>query len=252
MKEFQWWSPKRQTTETYLRTNRKDWFAAVRKISKEIENSKRIIDIGCGDGHSTRQILAFTGKKDFDLTLVEPSKEGIKKSKKWLKDYNIVKTFRKRLCDLKSKKGAYDVALLIHSNYYLGRDGKSDTEKTYLESLKKLAQISKKIIILTAPKESAYYKVIENNPFGEWVFPEYIENYYKKNNFKVKKIDSPIRLFVDDLDFDISAAIEFWKFIKDTEGKPRKEEIKEFISKIKREKSNGQINFRDIILVIEK
>lgn len=253
---FQWWNSKRQTSEVYLRTNRKDWFNAVEKISQEIKNAKSIIDIGSGDGHSTRQILANTGEHDFELSLLEPSKEGLEKSKQTLKEYKIVELINKRFLNFlkeeNNKSRHYDVALLIQSNYYLGDDGHEDNEENYVKCLEGLTKIADKIIILTAPKNSAYYKVIDKNPFGNWVFPEFLEEYYIKKGFKVKSINSPVRFYVGDLKRDYSALIEFWKFIKNTEKSPSEKELKKFISEVNEEQEDDELNFKDVIIVIQK
>ncbi|MEK6952178.1 MAG: hypothetical protein AABX29_04120, partial [Nanoarchaeota archaeon] len=74
-----WEKPERSTCEVYLRTHREDWFNAVETIASNLPNGI-LLDVGSGDLHSTRQILAQAPQITY-CDVIEPDNAACKRAK---------------------------------------------------------------------------------------------------------------------------------------------------------------------------
>ncbi len=253
---FDWWE-NNVTSEIYLNTNRRDWWKACEKVSKELDDARTLVDIGGGDGHTLWQIISRIKNLNLQkLLFLEPSQIGIKRAILRLSEFKQVqKNFKignletnfKYLSNLFSKEKT-DVLFAGHVNYYFGKSSKKDT---YEKCLEFLPTIANKVLIMTAPETSDYYKILNRNPFSEKVYSEYVVNFYKQKGFKVRKIKIPIRFFVAHIYNSESEAKLLYKFFNDTQTEPSKDQLKVFKEKIKVHMSKiGEINFKDELLII--
>lgn len=258
MKPFNFWRLDRTTFEGYIRTRREDWFYAAEQIANQLNGKKRILDIGSGDGHSTRQILAQT-KGDYTCDLIEPDKEALSRSIRILKECNIGNTYPLLLADFlsKQKSQAYDAIYAIHTNYYWGAKKPScqrQSRKRYHGCLEGLLELTPNLLILTSSINSDYNLVVKKSPFPEWVSSEYLSDFYKKKkkDLEVTEIPCNMRFYVGDIFKDRIAATEVWKFFNNTEREPKKSELKRFLDKMHEIEIQGYINFRDVLIIAKK
>lgn len=130
----------------YLRTFMEDWFNIVNELAKELSGSKNIIDIGCGEGHTTKQILDRV-EGDYICDLLEPNQNALINGEAFLApENNIENCFVKTLATFRPKH-KYSAVFTSHTNYYWALNQK-DFDKQ-LDKLVELIDENGKIMILT-------------------------------------------------------------------------------------------------------
>ncbi|MDO8590311.1 MAG: class I SAM-dependent methyltransferase [bacterium] len=239
----------------YIRSFAEDWFGIVAEIVKEIntQNSpnKLVLDIGCGEGHTTKQILDRV-EGDYICDLLEPNQNALSSAKAFLTlENNIGECFPGSLATFKTDK-KYDIVFTSHTNYYWGLN-----EKDYNAQLSKLPDLLNndgKLLILTLPEDSDHYKIMLQQVYPEFNYAEYIADFYKKLGFKVEVKRLRMRMFVGDIlttnsRFDLKI---FYRFIHNTDSFPNDTEAEEFLKKIKEYQKGGYIDFSDHLMVVLK
>jgi len=239
----------------YIRTLVEDWFGIVFEIVKKIDSqesrTKRILDIGCGEGHTTKQIVDRI-HENYICDLLEPNKSALSSAKAFLTpENNIGETFPQTLADFETRK-RYDIVFTSHTNYYW-----ASTQKDFNDQLKKLPVLlskSGKLMILTLPEESDHYRIMLKQIYPEFNYARYMIDFYKKLGFKVEVKKLKMRMYVGDIlstkkFFDLKV---FYKFIHNTDSYPSDIESKKFLSKIKKYQRKNYLDFKDYLIVISK
>lgn len=239
----------------YIRTFVEDWFEIVSMIVKEINSqisrTKRILDIGCGEGHTTKQILDRI-KGRYICDLLEPNKNALKSAEAFLTpENNIDELFQQTLATFEADK-KYDVIFTSHTNYYWALN-----QKDFDCQLKKLPDLlseSGKLMILTLPEESDHYRIMLKQIYPKFNYAQYIINFYKKLGLKVEIKKLKMKMYVGDIlstnkFFDLKV---FYKFIHNTDSYPSDLESKKFLSKIKKYQKSNYLDFKDYLIVISK
>lgn len=238
----------------YIRSMMEDWFnivfEIVKQFSRVIPNKRKtILDIGCGEGHTTKQILDRI-KGNYVCDLLEPNKNALASAKAVLKpENNIGKTYSKTFAKFRPDK-KYDIVFTSHTNYYWALN-----KKDYDNQLKKSIAFIKdkgKLMILTLPKASDHYKIMLKQTYPAFNYAEYIINFYKKLGLKVEVKKLKMRMYVGDIlstdkFFDLKT---FYKFIHNTESYPNDKESKEFLKKIKKYQKNNYLDFQDYLIIV--
>lgn len=233
----------------YIRTFVEDWFNIVLETAKEIKG-KSMLDVGCGEGHTTKQILDRVNNQII-CDLLEPNKSALISAKNFLSFENNVGNVQVGTLSSFNLTKNYDVVFTSHTNYYWSND-----EKDYQKQLMKLMSFLKdkgKLLILTLPKNSDHYNIMLKQVYSPFVFSEYIIDFYKKMGFSVKIKKFKMRLFIGDMLtnkhlFDLN---NFYRFIHNTNGHPRKDEALSFLGKIKKFQKNGYLDFKDELIIVE-
>ncbi|HRY60547.1 MAG TPA: class I SAM-dependent methyltransferase [Patescibacteria group bacterium] len=234
----------------YIRALTEDWFGIVFGIVKEIKGGK-ILDIGCGEGHTTKQILDRL-EYDYSCDLLEPNKKALSYAKTFLSpENNIGKLFTAPLSKLKTDE-KYDYIFTSHTNYYWASD-----EKSYQEQLLKLTDLLKKkgkLLILTLPEESDHYNIAIKQVYPKFNYSEYISDFYKKQGFSVKTKRYKMRMYVGDIlsgkiNFDLK---NYYRFIHNTNTLPTATEVKKFLANIIKHQRNNYLDFKDDLIIITK
>lgn len=239
----------------YIRSFVEDWFAIVNKMVDEINSQKTIkkliLDIGCGEGHTTKQILDRI-QEGYVCDLLEPSENALTSAEAFLTpENNIGECFPRGLATFKTDK-KYDIVFTSHTNYYWGIN-----EKDYNIQLAKLPELlneNGKLLILTLPEDSGHYKIMLKQIYPKFNYAEYITDFYKKIGLKVKIKKLRMRIFVGDMlttksRFDLKI---FYRFIHNTDAFPTEKETEEFFKKVKKYQKNGYIDFKDHLIVVAK
>jgi len=234
----------------YLRTFVEDWFKIVDAMAKEVKG-ERLLDLGCGEGHTTKQILDRL-KQNYTCDLIEPNESALKSAKSFLSfENNIGDTFINTLASLKSNK-RYDTIFTSHTNYYWASD-----EEDYKKQLDKIISLLDKggrLMILTLPKESDHYNIMLRQVYPAFNYAEYIIQYYKSKGFNVKTIRFKMRMFVGDMlsNGKLYEVNNFYKFIHNVDSFPTKGESLKFLQKIKKYQKEGYLDFKDELIIISK
>lgn len=234
----------------YLRTFVEDWFKIVDAMAKEVKGEK-ILDLGCGEGHTTKQILDRL-KQKYTCDLVEPNKSALNSAKLFLSFENkIGEFFIDTLASFKPNK-KYDTIFTSHTNYYWAND-----EQEYRKQLDKIISLVDKdgrLMILTLPKDSDHYNIMLKQVYPTFDYSEYISNYYKSRGFKVKTIRFKMRMFVGDMltNEKFYELNNFYKFIHNVDSFPNKNESLQFLQKIKRCQKEGYLDFKDELIIVSK
>jgi len=232
----------------YLRTNVRDWFYIILKTSREFVGSK-FVDIGCGEGHTTKQILDRIGG-GYICDLVEPNKKALFYANKFLSMENKIDQKYAETLKTFSPKKKYDTIFTSHTNYYW-----SDDEVEFCRQLDKLPLLTNKggkILILTLPEKSDHYKIMLKQVYPEFNYSEYIIRHYRSLGFNVQVKRFKMRMFVGDIItnknlFDLK---NFYRFIHNVNAAPTDLEAKKLLSKIKKYQKKGYLDFRDELIIV--
>jgi len=253
MTEWQFWGDRKILSvygNIYLRTFVGDWFKIVEIIASKIKGYT-ILDLGCGEGHTTKQILDRL-KQDYICDLVEPNKSALKSAETFLNFENkIGEAFPETLSSFKSNK-KYATVFTSHTNYYWAKD-----EKDYIKQLDKLLLLvdkSGRAMILTLPEESDHYNIMLSQVYPKFNYSEYISNYYKSCGFKVTTIRFKMRMFVGDIltNKNLYDLKNFYKFIHNTSSFPNKTQSLQFLGKIRKYQKKGYLDFKDELIIVDK
>lgn len=234
----------------YLRTFVEDWFKIVDTMAKEVKGEK-LLDLGCGEGHTTKQILDRL-KQKYTCDLIEPNESALKSAKNFLSfENNIGESFVDTLASFKPNK-KYDTVFTSHTNYYWASD-----EQEYKKQLDKAISLLDKggrLMILTLPKESDHYNIMLRQVYPTFNYSGYISNYYKSKGFKVKRIRFKMRMFVGDMlsNEKFYEVNNFYKFIHNVDSFPNKDESLQFLQKIKNYQRKGYLDFKDELIIVSK
>jgi len=232
----------------YIRTFVEDWFKIVLSFAKEI-SGKNLLDVGCGEGHTTKQILDRLNE-NYVCDLIEPNKNALASARMFLNFENKVgESYMDTLASFRPKK-KYDSVFTSHTNYYWAMN-----EEDYKIQLDKICSLVKKggrLLILTLPEKSDHYNIMLRQVYPKFNYSEYIKKFYIEKGLKVKSRKFRMRMFVGDMLnnnslFDLN---NFYRFIHNTNKYPSKEESHRFRDKIKRHQRKGYLDFRDELLVI--
>ena len=234
----------------YLRTFTEDWFDIVKKVALQFKG-KEILDIGCGEGHTTKQILDRL-ETDYVCDIVEPNEKALISAKEFLSFENKVgNSFKDTLVSFEPKK-KYDVVFTSHTNYYW-----ADNEEDYKKQLDKAISLIKpngELAILTLPEESDHYNIMLRQVYPNFNYSEYIQKYYKNNGLNVRVMRFKMRIFVGDIltnknFYDLG---NFYKFIHNTYKFPTKDEAFNFLGKIKEYQKKRYLDFKDELIIVSK
>jgi SAM-dependent methyltransferase len=234
----------------YIRTFVEDWFDIVLSSAKEIKGGL-ILDVGCGEGHTTKQVLDRV-KGNVKCDLLEPNKGALKLAKKFLSfENNVGDVFEENLSGLNTEK-KYDSIFTSHTNYYWADDRKSYDKQ--LDKLMSLLNKNGNVLILTLPRNSDHYNIMVEEVYPDFVFGEYIVDYYRKKGFRVDVKKFKMRMFVGDIltnkhFFDLN---NFYRFIHNQDYMPNESQAKEFLQKIKKFEKKGYLDFKDELIIISR
>lgn len=237
----------------YIRSYVEDWFNIVFAIARDInliaKTKKRIVDIGCGEGHSTKQILdRIDGEYICDL--LDPNENALNFAEAFLTPENSVgEIFPRTLATFKTSK-KYDVVFTSHTNYYWALN-----QKDYDTQLKKLPTFLSdggKLMILTLPEESDHYRIMLKQIYPEFNYAQYIIKFYENLGLKVKVKKLKMRMYVGDIlstksFFDLKI---FYRFIHNTDSFPSDNESKEFLKLIQKLQLDNYLDFKDYLIVV--
>ncbi|MDP3934832.1 MAG: class I SAM-dependent methyltransferase [Candidatus Giovannonibacteria bacterium] len=240
----------------YIRALNEDWFEIVSIMVDEInslktQGKKSILDIGCGEGHTTKQILDRI-KGAYACDLLEPNENALASAEAFLTpENNIGKRYPKSLATFKPEK-KYDIVFTSHTNYYWALN-----QKDYNEQLKKLITFLKpngKLLILTLPWESDHYQIALRQIYPVFNYAQYIIDFYKKFSVQIKVKKLRMRLFIGDILntkklFDVKI---FYRFIHNTDSYPRESESRAFLKKIQKYQKNNYLDFKDYLIVVSR
>ncbi len=248
------WSEKRFPSSyenIYVRASREDWFTIIKTLDSQLANHSNLLDVGSGEGHTTKQILDRL-PNSYECDLLEPNPDALALSVLYLKVENRIRnTYCSTLKDF-TPETKYDAVYTSHTNYYWAPD-----EKSYQQQLLKFLDLSKpkgKALILTLPSDSDHYKIVLKPLFLDFVFSEYIEKFFLEKNFKVEKIRFQMRLFVGDIleNSHLLDAKVFYCFIHNTTELPSDKEARAFVDLMKKHAKNGYLDFKDGLLTITR
>lgn len=238
----------------YIRSMMEDWYKIVFEIVNEINklkgnDKKFILDIGCGEGHTTKQILDRL-EGGYICDLLEPNENALSIAEAFLTpENNIGKIYPRALATFRPEK-KYDIVFTSHTNYYWALN-----EKDYNSQLNKITKLLNdkgEILILTLPKESDHYNVMLKQIYPEFNYAQYIIDFYKKLGFDVEIKKLNMRMYVGDILstnklFDLKI---FYRFIHNTDSYPNDLESKEFLYKIKRYQKDNYLDFKDYLIIV--
>ncbi len=158
----------------------------VNTILLKIGRNKKILDVGCGDGTFTLELLKKVSPKK--IVGFDNSKMGIKFAQEKVKKGKLrkIKFFQASIYDIdkKIKKGEFDVAIIRGVLHHLYEPKKA------IESVTKVVD---KVVVLECNGYNPILKVIEKvSPYHieheeKSYFPPLINKWFKKNGFFVKK-----------------------------------------------------------------
>lgn len=254
MTEWVFWGDRRIAgvyENIYLRTFVEDWFNIVKELAKEVKG-KFILDVGCGEGHTTKQILNRL-KIDYICDIMEPNEEALKVAKGFLSFENkLGEANVSTLASFKTSK-KYDTVFTSHTNYYWA-ENKTEFE-VQLDKIFSFVKPDGKLMILTLPQESDHYNIMLKQVYPEFNYSKFMIDYYKSKGLKVKTIRFKMRMFVGDMldnNGNLYDIINFYKFIHNTSSTPNKEEALKFLDKIKKYQRKGYLDFKDELIIVSK
>lgn len=239
----------------YIRGYMEDWFSIVFEIAREINalsaRRKRILDIGCGEGHTTKQVLDRI-RGEYICDLLEPNENALNSAEAFLtSENNVGGIFPRALATFKPNQ-KYNIVFTSHTNYYWAFN-----QKDYDSQLKKLPTFLSdkgKLLILTLPKESDHYRVMLRQIYPEYNYAQYIVRFYTKLGFKVKVKKLKMKMYVGDILssrslFDLKI---FYRFIHNTDSFPSDKESRMFLKRIQKCQKHNYLDFRDYLIVVSK
>lgn len=258
MTKWHFWGEKKFSDvyeNIYIRSFVEDWFNIVSEITKDInlQNSspKQILDIGCGEGHTTKQILDRINS-DYVCDLLEPNENALTSAKTFLTlENNVGEIFPQSLATFKTEK-KYDIVFTSHTNYYWASN--QEDYNTQLSKLTDLLNPDGRLMILTLPKESAHYKIMLRQVYPEFNYAEYIIGFYKKLGLKVEIKELKMRMYIGDM-LNTKSLFNlkiFYQFIHNTDASPSGKESQEFLQKIKDNQKDGYLDFKDHLIIVSK
>ena len=232
-----------------------DWYNIVFVFVKEInaveKDKKLLLDIGCGEGHTTKQILdRITGTYECDL--LEPNQNALGTAEAFLTpENNIGKIYPRSLSTFRPDR-KYDVIFTSHTNYYWALN-----QKDYNRQLKKLLEllnINGKLMILTLPVNSDHYQIMLREIYPRFNYAEYIVDFYNKMGMKVDVKKLSMKMYIGDIlstdkFFDLKI---FYRFIHNTDSFPNDNESKEFLKNIQKYQKNNYLDFKDYLIIVSK
>lgn len=237
----------------YIRSFVEDWFNIIFEIAKEINSlpakDKQILDVGCGEGHTTKQILDRIEEK-YVCDLLEPNENALVSAKAFLTPENFIRdTFTRTLATFEPDK-KYDIIFTSHTNYYWAVN-----QKDYDTQLKKLPTFLNsggKLMILTLPEESDHYQIAVRQIYPEFNYAQYIIKFYENLGLKIDIKKLKMRLYVGDLLstkglFDLKV---FYRFIHNTNSFPNDDESKKFLKLIQEYQVENYLDFKDYLIII--
>ncbi len=235
----------------YIRTFVADWFAIAETIARELAGRNSLIDIGCGEGHTTKQILDRV-PGSYVCDLLEPNQETLSAAQAYLSiENNIGDTYATNLESFRPVK-KYDGIFTSHTNYYW-----ADEVRPYDAQLRKLLEMlaeNGRVCILTLPEDSDHYKIMVRPVYPDFNHAEYLEKFYRKNGNNVRTIDFKMRFFVGDF-FSTQSLYDakvFYRFIHAEKDMPSNEDTHRFLDKVSRCMQDGYLDFRDRLIIVEK
>ena len=241
----------------YIRGVNEDWLNIIFAITKEISKYRplkkklRILDVGCGEGHTAKQILDRIDRP-YVCDLLEPSKSALATAEANLRQENkIGDVYVQSLATFKPEH-TYDIIYTIHTNYYWALN-KKDYERQLLKLTSFLSK-GGKLMILTLPEDSDHYKVMLREAYPPFNYAEYIINFYKKSGFKVLIKKLKMRMYVGDILstknlFDLKS---LGRFVHSSDIYLGDKEARSFLAKIKKNQKAGYLDFRDYLIVVSK
>jgi len=239
----------------YIRTFVEDWFKIASTLAKEINSvkveNKLILDIGCGEGHTTKQILDRV-KGNYVCDLLETDNVALEKANKFLKMENNVGEVIYGGVEIVNISEKYDVIYTSHTNYYWS-DNKEQYD-LYLENILDTVKKKGKLLILTLPEKSAHYQVMLHQIYPKYNYSEYIENFYRNMGLKVNVKKFVMRIYIGDIletDKEYDLAV-FYKFIHNTSAFPDKNKLSKFKNKLKKFSDKGYLDFGDHLIIVSK
>jgi len=228
-----------------------DWFKIVKEIVKELTGFKVIIDIGCGEGHTTKQILDRLDG-DYECDLLEPDKNALANGKVFLFPENNIKDCYVKTLDLFEPERKYDAVYTIHTNYYWAFN-----ERGFVKHLDKLMDMIKsdgKVLILTLPEESDHYNIMIKQVYPRFNYSQFMIDHYKKKGYNVRVKRFEMKMYVGDIlstkkYFELKS---FYRFIHNTNIYPSDTDAKKFLDKIKKFQKNDCLNFKDDLIIVSR
>ncbi len=223
--EFKYWDKGLEEYRTFESLGiKEDWFSIVKSMAgliyerfKNKTEIKWLLDIGSGDGCALFQILSFLPedfKAKLSIDCLEPSRKAIDLMERGYRKNRDIGLIKNILIE-EWKSGVaqterYDIITMIHVNYYIASD-----RHFYNQRLIDLVNVLKPNglgIILTLPKNSAYYNMARfaGYDYPNFIYAEYTKKALKKLNIFVASFSRQMRFRAPDTRKE---QISFWSLV---------------------------------------